>query len=408
MRRTPLRGWSFRLMLASTFAGFGGYALLLPVVPLWAALGGSGEFGAGATTGILMLATVGTQFVVPVLLRRIGHRAVLTLGMVLLGAPAPLYALSADLPLLLGVSLLRGIGFGLATVAGSALTAELMPPAEHGRASARYGVAAGLPQLALLPAGVLGAQQVGFGPLFALAGALPVLGALLVPGIRMPRAGARVRPGAAATPSGPAQDRRAVHGSAGPWLAMLSCSVAHGGVITFLPLAMPRAGAAVPLALLALAACALLGRLIAGELGDRYGRTGRLLRVGIGLALAGMIAEMVAVQGVDRLPSAVAVSGAALVGMGFGLVQNDSLVMMFALAGPPGYGAASAAWNIAYDAGTGLGAIGLGAVAQPLGIPTAFGASAVFLLAAVLPAHRAGLPRARPDGPRDRPGQPWC
>lgn len=401
MRRTPLRGWSFRLMLATTFVGFSGYALLLPVVPLWASLGGSGEFGAGATTGILMLATVGTQFVVPVLLRSIGHRTVLALGMVLLGAPAPLYALSADLPLLLGVSLLRGIGFGLATVAGSALTAELVPPAEHGRASARYGIAAGLPQLALLPAGVLGVQQVGFGPLFALAGVLPVLGALLVPGIRVPRSRGEV----AAGPSDPAQDWRAVRCSAGPWLAMLSCSVAHGGLITFLPLALPRAGA-VPLALLAIAACALLGRLLAGELGDRYGRAGRLLRVGIGLAAVGMIAEVVAVQGAPDssllLSSVAAVAGAALVGMGFGLVQNDSLVVMFAMAGPSGYGAASAAWNIAYDAGTGLGAVALGAVAQPLGIPTAFGVSAA-LLVAVLPAARAGMPRAHQDAARARP-----
>lgn len=373
-----LRGRSFQLMLAASLVGFGGYGLLLPVVPLWAARGGAGEFGAGATTGLFMLATVGTQFAVPGLLRKLGHRMVLVLGMVLLGGPAPLYALSADLPLLLGVSLLRGVGFGLVTVAGSALIAELVAPADHGRASARYGIAVGVPQLVLLPAGVLVAEQVGFEPLFALAGALPVAGALIVLGIRVPRSEVAQRPG-------PAQDWHAVRSSAGPWLAMLTCSVAQGGVITFLPLALPRSGVLAAVALLATTAGALLGRLIAGELVDRCGLAGKLVVVGMLLAAAGMVAEVVAVQSSGGLRAAAAVVGAALIGIGFGVVQNDSLVVMFASAGASGYGAASAAWNIAYDAGTGIGAVALGAVAQQWGFAAAFGASAA-LLTAVLPA----------------------
>lgn len=375
-------------MLATSLVGFGGYGLLLPIVPLWAAQGGAGELGAGATTGLFMLATVGTQFVVPALLRRLGHRTVLTLGMLLLGGPAPLYALSADLPLLLGVSLLRGVGFGLVTVAGSALIAELVPPAAHGRAVARYGLAVGLPQLVLLPGGVLVAGQLGFGPLFALAAALPLAGVVFLVGVRVP---SRSEP---AQRPGPAQDWRAVRSSAGPWLAMLTCSLAQGGVITFLPLALPRAAVLVPVALLATTAGALLGRLLAGELVDRRGRAGRLLVAGMLLAVAGMAAEVVAVHGFGGIRAATAVAGAALVGIGFGVVQNDSLVMMFTAAGAPGYGAASAAWNIAYDTGTGLGAVVLGAVAQQLGFAAAFATSAL-LLASVLPGASRSRRRAR-------------
>ncbi|MGH4023307.1 MAG: MFS transporter [Pseudonocardiaceae bacterium] len=388
MLRAGLRGRSFQLMLAASLVGFGGYGMLLPIVPLWAARGGAGEFGAGATTGLFMLATVGTQVVVPALLRRLGHRAVLILGMLLLGGPTPLYALSADLSLLLGVSLLRGVGFGLVTVAASALIAELVPPAEHGRAAARYGLAVGLPQLVLLPSAVVVAEQVGFGPLFMLAGALPVAGAVLVLGVRVPhRRESAQRPG-------PAQDWRAVRSSAGPWLAMLTCSLAQGGVITFLPLALPRSGMLVPAALLATMAGTLLGRLLAGELVDRWGLAGRLLVVGMVLAVAGTVAEVVALHSSGGLRVAVAVVGAALVGIGFGLVQNDSLVVMFAAAGTPGYGAASAAWNIAYDAGTGLGAVVLGAVAQQLGFTAAFGTSAV-LLTTMLPAAARARRQAR-------------
>jgi hypothetical protein len=57
------------------------------------------------------------------------------------------------------------------------------------------------------------------------------------------------------------------------------------------------------------------------------------------------------------------VVGAGAVGFGFGLVQNDALIALFAAFGSARYGAASATWNIALDAGTGLGALALGAVA---------------------------------------------
>jgi predicted MFS family arabinose efflux permease len=52
-------------------------------------------------------------------------------------------------------------------------------------------------------------------------------------------------------------------------------------------------------------------------------------------------------------------------------------------------------WNIAYDAGTGAGAVGLGAVADPLGFRAAFGLSALLLVAAApLARPRAALTRA--------------
>ena len=72
------------------------------------------------------------------------------------------------------------------------------------------------------------------------------------------------------------------------------------------------------------------------------------------------------------------------VGAGFGLVQNDSLVALFGAAGPARRGGASALWNITYDAGTGAGAVGLGAVAQALGYPAAFGVSATALAGVLL------------------------
>jgi len=358
----PVSSWSFRLAMVATVLTFGGYALLLPVVPLWVARGGSGAFGAGATTGVLMLVTVTTQLAVPWLLARIGHRAVLGLGALLLGAPAPLLALSPDLVPVLAVSAVRGVGFGLATVAGSAIVAELVPPQQLGRASALYGLAVGLPQFVLLSAGVAAAERLGFTLVFVVAGVLPLLGALAAVAVRVPVR--TERPPHAARPVPPAW---------WPVLAMLVCATAQGGLITFLPLAVPDAGTAVALALLGTAAGGLTGRLVAGELVDRRGWGGRLLRPGVLVAGVGMTVE--AVVGAGPL----VVVGAVVVGLGFGLVQNDALTTLFSAAGPERYGSASAAWNIAYDAGTGAGAVGLGAVAEPFGYAAAFGTSAALL-----------------------------
>jgi predicted MFS family arabinose efflux permease len=375
---TGISGVPFRLMLGATVLAFSGYALLLPVVPLWAVHGGAGALGAGATTGVLMLVTVVTQLAVPWLLVRIGHRWVLGLGVVLLGAPAPLLALSADLAPILAVSAVRGIGFGLVTVVGSALVAELVPSAQHGRAAGRYGLAVGLPQLGLLAAGVAAVNELGFTTVFVVAGAAPLLGALLVPAIRVPR-GERTSGRASAVPLvSPARSAFA------PVLAMLCCAIAQGGLITFLPLVVPGAGLLVVLALLVTAMGALVGRLAAGHLVDRHGWGGRLLRPGLLLAAAGMAAETGAVVLGGGTVLAV---GAGMVGVGFGLVQNDALTSLFTSFGSARYGTASAAWNIAYDAGTGLGALGLGAVAEPLGY------GAAFAMAAALCGIAAGVRR---------------
>jgi predicted MFS family arabinose efflux permease len=98
------------------------------------------------------------------------------------------------------------------------------------------------------------------------------------------------------------------------------------------------------------------------------------------------------------------VIGAAAVGFGFGLVQNDSLTVLFAAFGSSGYGAASAVWNIAYDAGTGVGALGLGAVAQGFGYPAAFGAAAVLLVVGVVVSWISQVLRSGGREPRPRRG----
>ncbi|QGK70163.1 MFS transporter [Allosaccharopolyspora coralli] len=363
---------AFRLLLAATALGFGSYALLLPVLPLWVATGGAGEFGAGLTTGVFMAGTVVTQLGVPRLLRAIGHRTVLLIGFLLLGLPSPLLALTTDLAPAVGVSAVRGIGFGMVTVAGSASVAELVTPSSHGRASARYGYAVAFPQLLFLPAGVAVTDVLGFTGVFVLAGVTPLIAAAVCLFLRVP---APRRPESAA-PSRSRGRRGGVLSAlrAGPVVALTACAVAQAGVITFGPLLAPDARRAVLATLFVLPLGMLVGRAISGTLTDRSQRPGGLLGTGTLLTAAGMLAVVASTAAPLLLPL-----GGALVGLGFGMVQNDAMVALFA-AGPAHYSTASAAWNIGYDAGTGLGATALGALAEPFGIGLAFTGSVVLLL----------------------------
>jgi MFS family permease len=410
----------FKLLLGVCTLSTCGYSLLLSVVPLWVSTGGSGAFGAGVSTGVFMLTTVLTQLGVPWLLRRFGYRVVLAVGLGLLGAPAPLLALSAELPPVLLLSALRGIGFGLFTVASGALVAELVPPAEHGRSTALFGLATGIPQLLLLPTGVGVVQHFGFAAVLVVA-AVPLLGLPLLPFMRTasarrsdpapspPEPGTPLDPlvppelvpppvpsrspspsASPLPPGGPIARRRP--GPAGPVLAMLSCATAQGALITFLPLAVAAPGLVVPVALFGTAGGALLGRVVAGDLVDRRGMGGRLLGPGVLVAVVGMFAEVLVAPAPAVGGAILLAAGAVLVGFGFGLVQNDSLVALFAAAGAARYGRASALWNIAYDAGTGAGAVGLGAVAELFGFRVTFAAAAL-LLVLVLPFARAGSRR---------------
>lgn len=360
--------------MVSTVLVFGGFTLLLPVVPLRIDELGGGSVGAGAATALFMATTVATQLAVPWMLHTWGHRAVLWGGALLLGAPAALYPLLDAVAPVLAVTALRGVGFGMVTVAGSALIAELVPAAVLGRASSRYGVAVGLPQLATLPLGLAVVEAYSTTPVLLAGAVLPLVG--LVVSLGLP--GHTRTHGEAALPAAPTagSTSRAV-----PVLALLALGVgalSFGASVTFLPLAVPGEAGGVGLALAVLTGALLVGRGVAGPLADRAGAPGKVLPAGA--VLAGLGAAVLAV-GVGQASPVLLVAGAAAFGAGFGLVQNDSLVLLFALAGPRRRGRASAAWNIAYDAGTGLGAAALGLLVVLAGYPGAFGVIAVVVAA---------------------------
>lgn len=367
------------IRFASILGSATSFYLLLSVVPRYARAVGAGGTGAGLVTAALMLTTVAGELATPRLVARLGYRTVVAAGLVLLGAPALVLVVPAGLPVITVVSLVRGLGFAVTTVAGGALTAALIPASRRGEGLALVGVVAGVPAIVALPLGVWLADHAGY-PVVFVAGALSALVAV-VSVVALP-ASVTARRGTASRGDSVVAGLRDP-GLVKPSVAFGATAMAAGIVVTFLPLA---SSGPVTLALLLQSAAATAARWVAGRRGDRRG-VARMLVPGLVTAAAGVVLLGVAAA----LPGFTAVpllAGAVLFGAGFGISQNASLSLMYARVDSDGYGTVSALWNVAYDAGMGLGAAGFGATAAHTGQPIAFGLTAAAMLV-TLPAARA-------------------
>jgi predicted MFS family arabinose efflux permease len=264
----------------------------------------------------------------------------------------------------------RGAGFGISAVAGGAVTAMLIPASRRGEGLALVGVVGGIPSMLALPAGVWASAHWGFEPVFVVTAAATLLALLSVPGLPRRTASAQAceQTGVLAGLRNPVITRPA---------AIFAASAAAAGVIvTFLPLAVTDQAWVASAALLAQPVASTVARWFAGRLGDRSG-SARLLAPGLLLAATGM-----ALLAATGSPSAV-IGGAFVFGIGFGVLQNATLALMYARALPGSEGAVSAIWNAAYDLGMAAGALGAGLLVTSIGYPATFALAAVLIMPAL-------------------------
>ncbi|GAB3031742.1 MFS transporter [Parafrigoribacterium mesophilum] len=377
-------------LLALTAAGFAGYAALLPVSPLWAVYGGSDEAGAGLVNGILLLATILTQPFVPWLLRRFGTGRILAAGLVFMGAPSLLHLVSDQLDWILLLSVLRGLGFGVLTVTGSTAVAHLVPPSRHGAAIGAYGAAIAIPQVVLLPAGPWLVDTVGYWIVFAL-GALSILGVVAAPrlsrALRDREAEQQRRDGDSTdgdgverpASSGDGPRRRLAIRLARPTLLLVGVTLAGGALITFAP-QMSSSPLATAGGLVLLTVTAAVSRWRIGTLADRHG-IARFLWPLVLLTVIGLGLTALAVQNRGDTQVFLFLGAMALVGVAYGGLQNLTLLLALAVARRPEYGAASAVWNVGFDAGMGIGSVLVGAIATGFSFPVALLVAAAISLA---------------------------
>src|SRR6201996_4260882 len=181
-------------LFLAEFSSLTSFFLLLSVMPMLAGAAGVSSSGAGLMTGSLLLGTVMAEAVATTAIRRFGYRTVIAAGAVLLGPPALAMLGRQPQAVMIAVSLVRGLGFGVCGVATAALTARLLPPERRGEGLGLLGIVSGIPAVVALPAGVwlaghhLAATAAGRAPVMGL---LPLVALRGVPGGREPRPAGR-------------------------------------------------------------------------------------------------------------------------------------------------------------------------------------------------------------------------
>lgn len=368
--------------LVAVGSAFGSFALLLPLVPAAVLANGGTEAAAGATTAIFMAATVITQMFTPAMLRRMGYLPVVVISAVLLGLPALGYSFGDSLALYLSISAIRGIGFGALTVAASALVAELVPQRLLGKASGWMGVVIGFAELVGLPLGLAIADMTSTNTVYYIAAGIAIVAGLM--SLAVPNVKAHRRDADDASTRPQVAIWKLVLIPAG---AMCTVAMGFGTVSSFLPTAVvdtdPKAGVIVASVVLSMIGGAqMVFRYWAGSFTDRVGAPGKLMIPGLALTIAGL-ATMSAVVGLG-LNVWLAVLGAFVFGAGFGMVQNEALMLMFARLPRTKVSEASAIWNISFDSGTGSGSIVMGVIAGHYAYQGAFAAAALIILAATV------------------------
>lgn len=390
---TPHTGSLWRIPALRNLTGiavlaFTSFFLTLSALPAWAAREGVPASTAGSITTVMLACTIVVQLSVPGLTRRFGITPVIVAGLVALGAPAPLYLVRSDLWWLLVVSAVRGCGFGIVTVLLPLLAARVAPSGRQGEAIGLYGLAIALPNLIAVP-GAVALTSAGMFSLAAVLAASPVLAIPLVRAL----AAAAPAPGPAARPAAGGVGRALL--AVAPVVTVLTVvTLAGGGLLTYLPIERPD-GSLATIALLIFGGTGALARWRAGLLSDRHGSR-ILLPVMVVVAAVGMAA---AAAGLLAGSTTLILVGSGVLGLGYGAVQGLSLMVAFALAGPGHQTTASATWNAAFDGGTAVGALLIGALAGTgLGTGWSFAISAV-LIGALLPAAIGSGRRAeRPAG----------
>lgn len=341
-------GQSFAGVFAVTFCGLVAVGSVLPVLPRYIhGPLGSGDvavgvvIGAYAITGLLLRPVAGR------LADTRGRKPTVLVGAALLALSGFLYLPSLGIAGLIVARLILGVGEGTVYTAGSAWIVDLAPAERRGRVLGLYGLAVwgGLSVGPLLGEVLLNAGS--YTLVWIVAGALPILGALIALTARDP-----FEPMAEAEPH-PLIAPEAV----GPGFAVGLASFGYAAVATFIVLHLESRGVGHGATVFAaFAAMIVLTRLVFGDLPDRLGPAQVAIAATVGEA-CGLLLIAVA----HSLP--VALVGGMAMGAAFALLNPSLMLIALGRVSQRARGAAMGTYTAFFDAGVGLGAPVAGIVA---------------------------------------------
>lgn len=356
----------FVYILLTVFGIFWSYLTLLIVLPLEIADQGGSNTAIGMGTGLFMAAAVIAQLSTPRLLARYRIRTLLFPALLLLGIPSLLQPMADSISVTFGLNLVRGVGIGIGSVVGATGVSILSPPARRGEALGLFGLATAVPgvvgpaiALALLPVFSFAGVFVGLGltTFLACAATLP-LGSLSAP--------------AGGSQSGIIEASRQP-AMLLPFLTFTAMTAVYGSILTFAPLHLMESQRGSPaMFLFVLGATYAVSRYYGGVIVDRVGPS-RVL-------LAGLFCSMASIPllGWASFPYASLLSG-MLFGLSFGAIATSTHFRLLSRAKSHESGAANALFNVAFNAGIGIGGLLFGGVASVAGYPLMFTFAALWV-----------------------------
>lgn len=376
----------FLWVTLASFFFFASFQILFVPLPLYIQHIGGAASTVGMVLATFALAAVLVRPLMGRLVDTLGRRPLLLLGIGLFILSPLLFIFATSLPLLMAARALQGVGLAAFTIASTTWIADLVPASRRGEAMSNFASASVL-SLAILP--VVGSSLLrvtSFPVIFALAAGLAL--------ISLVGASARERHGQAAN-AGQGHFWTTVR-QRGVWLPsllVLTLGVAHGAIVSFLPLLVQERGLPDGSLFFTLyAVAAIVGRGPLGRLSDRLGHA----RVIAPLAL-------LAVGAIVLLATARTLPWFLLAGICYGLTFGTAWPLLNALvvnhASLEVRGAAVGVISTGFDLGVAGGSFLGGLLVAPLG----YGGMYVTTAAICLLGVAAFITGVRADSPREVP-----
>jgi len=377
----------FVLTCLAAFTFFLSHQLVLVAVPLYALDRGGSETDAGVLTLLFTSAAFLGRVPVGWAMDRWGRRPVMMAGTGIAAVSGLLYPAVKTMPALFALRLFHGLAMALFSTAAAVVVTDVVPLPRRGEGMGFFGMGSNL-ALALGPLASLAVVgRFSFAPLFAVSAAVALTGVALGAAVR--ETGVRAPVSLSLRP-GTVFVRRAIF----PAVIMGMLTVAHGGVVTFLPLMGRARDLGNPGVFFTVAAIVLVAvRAKAGSLSDRLGR-GPILVPGMLLAAAAMV-----LLGISHGPRTLMAAG-VFYGLGLGLAQPALMALVADRVGEKERGRAIATFYTGWELGIGLGAYVLGYLLAwtdftvmywAAGLMPAVG-GLVYLLVPGRPERRSGAP----------------
>lgn len=372
MAKDRLWGRNFVLVFLAAWGFYLAHQLVLPVLPLFVTQAGGSVLFAGTVNAAYLLLAVLTNLQMPSVLADRDRRPVFLVGLVLLAAGTLVYPLTGTLVAVLLLTVVRGVGWGVATVAGNTTVSEIVPASRRGEGLGYYGLAQTMALLTGTGTGLLLVEQFGFAAAFMAAGFSGAVAVAVAAAMR-PVLPNRQLTTPALGMRGAFRDPQLLL----PALTFALLTTAYGGVVSFTALYLLETGLGNPAAFFFVSSVAnVVARPLAGRLSDRVGAA-TLVAPGCLLALLGIFALTFAPgPGWPLL-------AAGLFGVGFGTVVVSTHIILVEGVGAQHRAVGNAMYSTAFNGGIGAGALLLGAVADAAGYTSMFVLAAVSLIASL-------------------------